>query len=73
VQTVHLLIEDDYIEDFMKMLPRDKVAVIEEDFKDNRDLLQKELQKYHDGADSFGMYYESMTLLNGWLHEREKE
>lgn len=71
MQTVHLQIEDDYIEDFMKMLPRDKVVVIEEDFKDNRGLLQKELQKYRNGRDCFRMYYDSMTLLSSWLQEKE--
>ena len=33
MQTIHLLVEDDYVETLMEILPRDKAIVIEDDFK----------------------------------------
>lgn len=72
MQTLHLQVEDDFIEEFMGMLPHDKVVVLEENFKENRDLLQKELQNYKDGKREFTPYYESMTQLDTWLQERKR-
>lgn len=68
---VHLLIEDDYVEDFMNTLPKDKITVIEEDFKSNQHLLENELQKYSDDKSSVIPYYESMKELGLWLNEKE--
>ncbi len=72
MQTIHLLVEDDFIEELMGMLPRDKVIVVEENFKENRDLLQVELQHYKDDKADFIPYYESMTQLDSWLQERKR-
>ena len=71
MQTIHLQVEDDFIEELMGILPRDKVIVVEENFKENRDLLQVELQHYRDDKADFIPYYESMTQLDNWLQERK--
>ena len=72
MQTIHLQVEDDFIEEFMRLLPRDKVIVVEENFKENRDLLQEALQHYKDDKAAFIPYYESMTQLDSWLLDRKR-
>ena len=72
MQTIHLQVEDDFVEELMGMLPHDKVIVLDENFKANRDLLQKELQHYKDGKSEFTPYYESMTQLDSWVQERKR-
>jgi len=69
--TIHLLIEDDYVETFMAELPKDKISVIEEDFKANQTKLQDVLQSYQDHNSGFIPYYDSMKDLNAWLLEKE--
>ena len=71
MQTIHLQVEDDYIEELLGMFPRDKVIVVEENFNENRDLLQEALQHYRDDKADFIPYYESMTQLDSWLQERK--
>ena len=72
MQAIHLLVKDDFVEQFIDMLPRDKVSVIEEDFKNNKNLFQKELQNYKDSSIGCRPYYESMKLMGIWLQKREK-
>ncbi|MCD6172433.1 MAG: hypothetical protein J7J96_01425 [Sulfurimonas sp.] len=64
VITIHLQVEDDYIEELMSILPKDKVIVIEEDFKENKKLLENELKNYRDKPASFISYNESIKRLN---------
>jgi len=71
MQTIHLQVEDDYVEELMGMLSKDKVVVVEENFRDNRDLLQEALQHYRDDKSDFIPYYESMTELDSWIQERK--
>ena len=71
MQTIHLQVEDDYIEELLGMFPRDKVIVVEENFNENRDLLQEALHHYRDDKADFIPYYESMTQLDSWLQERK--
>ena len=72
MQTIHLQVEDDYIEELMGLISRDKVIVLEENFKENRDLLQEALQHYRDDKEDFIPYYESMTELDSWMQERKR-
>ena len=68
MRIVHLLVEDDYIETFMQTLPKDKIVVVEENFKDNKKKLQAELEKYQNDSLKFKDYGESMKELNNWLN-----
>jgi hypothetical protein len=58
---IHLLIDNAYIEEFMQKLPKDKVIVIEEDFKQNKKLYENSLKEYLDDDKKFTTYYESMA------------
>ena len=71
MRILHLLVEDDYIETFMETLPKDKITVIEEDFKDNKKKLQNEFDRYKDGDVKFKHYTDSMKELNSWLKKQE--
>ncbi|MEA2091097.1 MAG: hypothetical protein U9O83_01875 [Campylobacterota bacterium] len=64
---VQLLIDDNFIEEFMNSLPKDKVRVIEADFQVNQDKLQKVLQEYKDSRDSFIPYFKSMKNISAWF------
>ncbi|MFT7002949.1 MAG: hypothetical protein ACJAWW_000283 [Sulfurimonas sp.] len=70
--TIHLLVDQDYIEDFMKTLPKEKVIVIEEDFKSNQKMLQNVVENYQTDKNSFIPYYNSMKDLNSWLETRQE-
>ncbi len=71
--TIHLLIDDDFIDGFVQSLPRDKVTIIEKDFEENRVLLQEALQNYTDATESFIPYQDSMEDLSSWLSTKESE
>ncbi len=66
---LHLLIDDDFIEEFVKSLPMDKVSIVEKEFQENKKLLQKELDNYNQTKQS-NPYQESMQNLNVWLKEK---
>lgn len=68
---IHLLIEEEYIQEFMQNLPKDKVKVIEEDFEQNKTLLQNELEQYKDSTSKYLTYNESMKNLSTWLSGKE--
>ncbi|MFT5835607.1 MAG: hypothetical protein ACI9RG_000500 [Sulfurimonas sp.] len=70
--TIHLQVEDDYIETFMKTLPKDKVIIIEEDFKNNQKNLQEQVREYENSNDTFISYYDAMKEMSIWL-EKSKE
>lgn len=69
---ISFLIEDDFIEEFIQQLPKDKVTVIEEDFEDNKKLLKEVLEKYMKDKDGFISYNESMKNINEWFLKREE-
>lgn len=68
---VSLLIEDSYIEEFMKQLPKGKVIVIEENFETNKKLLESVLNQYEENKEEFVPYYESMKNISTWFKEQE--
>jgi len=71
MKTIHLLVEDDYIENFVEALPRDKVTIIEENFRVNQKMFQELAQNYKDNKTTLVPYYESMKDLNSLLKEKE--
>ena len=70
--TIHLQIEEDYIETFMMTLPKDKVIVIEENFKENKELLKDSLLSYQKENQEFIPYYDSMKNIDTWFEEKHK-
>jgi len=69
---LHLLVEDSYIDEFAAGLPKDKVTIIEEDFKENQKKLQNTLEDYQNHESGFISYSENMKDINMWLKEKEE-
>ncbi len=69
--TLHLLIEDDYVQTLVDSLPKDKVRIIEEDFEQNKQLLKETFNEYNNNNESIP-YSQSMNNITQWLNEREK-
>jgi len=61
---IHILVDNDYIAQLMQELPKDKVVVVEENFKENKKLFEDEIQNYKDNNLETKDYYESMRELN---------
>ncbi|NPA59420.1 MAG: hypothetical protein GXO30_02975 [Epsilonproteobacteria bacterium] len=64
---IHLLVDNAYIEQLMQELPKDKVVVVEESFKENKKLFEAEVQNYKSNNLKTKDYYESMKDLDSWL------
>jgi adenylate kinase family enzyme len=71
--TIHLQIDEDYIDTFMLTLPKEHITVVEENFKENQTLLQKEFQSYNTKTQNFISYYEKMNSINSWFKELEEK
>lgn len=70
---LHLLIDDEYVEDFVDTLDKEKVKVVEEGFESNKVLIQNVLDSYSDDKNSFSPYYDSMKEMSIWLKEKEPQ
>ena len=71
MQIIHLLVDDDYIDGFVDGLPKDKVTIVEQDFQENKKLLQDELESYQDNSIEFIPYSQSMKNITLWLNDRD--
>ena len=69
--SLHLLINDEYISEFVNALDKDRVKVIEENFKENQTIIQDVLTSYNSDNSDFIPYYESMQDMSIWLKELE--
>ena len=69
---LHLLVDEEYIESFVALLPKDKVRVVEKNFSENRVLLDNVLKEYKNSTKNFIEYKDSMNDISSWLKEREK-
>ena len=69
--TINLLVEDDYIETFVNELPKDKVIIIEQEFLENKKMLENELENYKQNAAELLPYFDSMKELSKWLKSKE--
>jgi len=69
--SVHLLVDDAYIDSFIQELPKEKVVVVENNFKENKQLLVSELNAYLENNIDVKSYANSMKDLTSWLKEKE--
>lgn len=72
MKTIQLLIEDDYLETFLKTLPLDKVKIIDQTFIDDRNSLHEELNNVLNNKGNVISYQETMAEMNNWLKKKEK-
>jgi len=71
--TIHLQIDEDYIDTFMLTLPKEHITVIEENFKENKRLLEDELLFYINKEKKFIPYAQSIDNISLWFKEHERE
>ena len=69
---LHLLVDDDYIEEFVNSFDNNKVKIIEEDFEDNKKLLFSELEKYKSNKEGFIDLSENISKMSNWISEELK-
>ena len=68
---IHLLVEEDYIEELMMALPKDKVKIVEKNFEENKILLQSTFSQYNEKESCLISYEESIKNLDNWLEEKK--
>ncbi len=70
MQSLHLLVEDEYIESFVNSLEKDKVIIIESNFEQNKEKLNDVLVSYTEKTSDFIPYGEVMKEIGSWLKEK---
>ena len=71
MKTLHLQIEDDFYDEFIKTLPADKIKILDQRFIDNQNKLTKELESFKTSSITFKPHLENMKALDNWLKEAE--
>jgi len=67
MQKVSLLIDDDFIDQFMQSLPKDKIIVVEDGFNSNVELFKTTIKDYEDNQIDLIPYNDSAKNLTSWL------
>jgi len=71
MKVIQLQVQDDYLEDFLKTLPADKVKLLDQAFLDTQKKFVLELEKFQNGTGQFSPYYEDMKEIDDWLKKEE--
>ena len=71
MKTLHLLIEDDFYDEFVKTLPTDKIKILDQRFIDNQNKFANELESFKTGSITFKPHLKNMKDLDNWLEEAE--
>jgi len=67
MEKVSLLIDNDFINEFMQSLPKDKIVVVENNFDTNVELFNTTLKDYENNKINLVSYNESAKDLTIWL------
>lgn len=67
MKAIELLVEDDFYEEFLQTLPKDKVTVVDEVFIDNQKKFRKELDSFYNDETSFNSYFDNMKEVDMWI------
>lgn len=67
MKTIELLIEDDFYEEFLQTLPKDKVTVCDEVFIDSQKNFRKELDSFYKDEADFTSYFDTMKEVDAWI------
>jgi len=71
MKVIQLQVQDDYLEDFLKTLPADKVKLLDQTFLDTQKKFVLELEKFQNDTGQFSPYYEEMKEIDDWLKKEE--
>ncbi len=72
MKTIQLQIRDEFLEEFLEMLPKDKVHIIDDNFMVRQIQLQQVFESYKQDKQSIKPLYDSLESLNSWLKEQEE-
>jgi uncharacterized protein YdcH (DUF465 family) len=67
MKTIELLIEDDFYEEFLQTLPKDKVTIRDEVFVNNQKKFRKELDSFYTNEADFTSYFDNMKEVDTWI------
>ncbi len=67
---IQLLIEDDYMEEFIAALPKDRVSVVDVGLEVNQEKLHQVVQDYKDNPEDFIPYFKSMKNISAWFNAK---
>jgi len=65
-----VLVDEEYIEEFVQNLPIEKVRIVEHNFQENKKLFEELFNEYKRGTHSFYPYNKSIQNMNSWLENR---
>jgi len=68
-----VLVDEEYIEEFVQNLPIEKVRIVEHNFQENKKLFEELFNEYKSGTHSFYPYSKSIQNMNSWLENRLQE
>lgn len=67
MKTIELLVEDDFYEEFLQTLPKDKITICDEVFVDNKKRFRKELDSFYNDETRFTSYFDTMKEVDAWI------
>ena len=69
MKTLQLRVHDEFVDELLEMLPKDKVKVVDQKFLDNQNRLHEELDAVLQKETELVLYYEEMKTINSWIEE----
>ena len=69
MKTVKLKIDDDFYDELVQMLPKNKASIVDESFLNHQKALKDELENYKNANTSFTLYQSSIDKTNRWVEK----
>jgi len=73
MKTVELKIDDDFYDELVKMLPKNKTTIVDDNFLKHQKILKEELENYKNENLSFTLYQSSIDKTNKWVEKDRNE
>jgi len=73
MKTVELKIDDDFYDELVKMLPKNKASIVDDNFLEHQKVLKEELENYKNENLSFTLYQSSIDKTNKWVEKGTNE
>jgi len=75
MQTIQIEVKDSYLEKFLNLLqalPQDEIKIVDQQFQEDKRVLEEVVRKYRSGEGEFVPYEEGMKEIDIWLDELNK-
>jgi len=69
MKTLTLKVNDDYYDELLTLLPKNKVSVVDDNFLRHQKLLQYELDSYLNEETAYTLYKSSIDKTNKWIEK----